>query len=159
MTDPLQPHSHDNNVQPPDADPTIRLTLLTGESISLTLDQLKTKYPQSAIPSYQYSTDHGMHGPYRLVGVALGDLVWAHIDSVAEWTEVEVISADQFGNRVFAEELAPGLKEDPILLCYESNGTLLSRQHGLVRLVVPSETDNALRQIKWVREIRIVNNR
>jgi len=43
------------------------------------------------------------------------------------------------------------------LLCFKSNDDALTRQQGLVRLVVPFETDNALRQVKWVQRINVVN--
>ena len=42
------------------------------------------------------------------------------------------------------------------LLALEIDGRPLSRAQGLVRLVVPGETDDALRQVKWVSEIRVV---
>ncbi len=148
--DPLQPHSHDNNVVIPGDDPT--LTLFHGESLlaHYTLADLAA-LPQSSL-TYSYTTDHGPHGPYELSGVALRGLISAEIASAL--TEIEVISADGFGNRIFANELAD--TSGPILLCTHSDGAPLSRQHGLIRLVVPSETDNALRQIKWVQTIRLL---
>ena len=87
-----------------------------------------------------------------LIAVSYGIEVSA--ESACPIREIEVISADGFGNRIFVSELDD--TENPILLCTHSNGEPLSRQHGLVRLVVPSETDNALRQIKWVETIRLV---
>lgn len=155
MNDPFQPHSHDNNPLPPDDDTTIQVILFGAPPLQITLSQLKNEFPQAIIPAYQYTTDHGVHGPYRLRGVALGSLIARFIDANQSWHEAEVVSADGFGNRVYAEEADPNLPGDPILLCYASNDTDLPRAHGLVRLVVPSEIDNALRQIKWVREIRI----
>jgi hypothetical protein len=44
----------------------------------------------------------------------------------------------------------------PILLAYMLDGAPLTREQGLVRLIVPSETDDALRQVKWLATIRIV---
>jgi len=35
------------------------------------------------------------------------------------------------------------------------DGATLTRAQGLVRLIVPSETDDALRQVKWVGRIEI----
>ena len=156
MNDPLQPHSHDNNLTPPDYDPTLILTVPDGDEISISLVDLMVEYPESTIPAYQYMTDHGMHGPYRLDGVRLIDLINAHIKPDTRYSSVEVVSADGFGNRILPDELVDVSPAGPILLCYRSNGEPLGRRHGLVRLVVPSETDNALRQIKWVRRIVVV---
>jgi DMSO/TMAO reductase YedYZ molybdopterin-dependent catalytic subunit len=88
-------------------------------------------------------------------GVALIDLVESVISAETEWSQVEVISGDGFGNRIYAHELRTPTARGSILLCLTSNGRPLSRAHGLVRLIVPSEIDNALRQIKWVRHIHI----
>jgi hypothetical protein len=44
----------------------------------------------------------------------------------------------------------------PALLAYLLDGKPLTRAQGLVRLVVPSETDDALRQVKWLATITIV---
>jgi hypothetical protein len=35
------------------------------------------------------------------------------------------------------------------------NGQPLTRAQGLIRLIVPAETDDALRQVKWVTQIVI----
>ena len=145
-SDPLQPHSHDNNVAPPHGDPTVLLIRPNQEQTSYTLADLAA-LPQSTL-TYSFTTDHGTHGPYQLSGVALRDLV-----ADQQFQEIEVMSADGFGNRLFVEELADA---QPILLCTHSDGQPLARPLGLVRLVVPSETDNALRQIKWVAQIRLI---
>lgn len=138
--------SHHNNVTPPDDDETFYLLWDKGE-LELTLPTLKT-YPKTEYP-YTYKTDHGDHGPYTLLGVALRDLIK---ELSKAWNEVEIKSADGFGNCLTKDEV---LAEPPPMLYYLSDGELLSRQNGLVRLVVPSETDNALRQIKWVREVKV----
>lgn len=148
--DPLQPHRHDNNLVIPGENTSIGLFINEEQTATLTLDSLAT-YPQRAL-TYSYTTDHGPHGPYVLRGVALSGVISAEI--LPRITEIEVISADGFGNRIYANELHDS--ERPILLCTHSNGQPLSRQHGLIRLVVPSETDNALRQIKWVATIRLI---
>lgn len=150
--DPLQPHSHDNNETPPSDDTTITLTLPDGVQHRLALADMAT-LPQSALPNHTLQTDHGAHGPYTFSGVALRDLVAAFWSG--DFAEIEVISADGYGNRVFSAELATPTAA-PMLLCTHSNGQPLGRQFGLVRLIVPSETDNALRQIKWVATIRVV---
>lgn len=153
--DPLQPHSHENNVEPPSADSSIIFVTPDGAQRTFTVADLLA-LRQTNLPAYTIATDHGDHGPYRLGGVALIDLVQEVISAETPWSQVEVISGDGFGNRIFAHELHTPTAHGPILLCLTSNGRPLSRAHGLVRLIVPSEIDNALRQIKWVRTIRIV---
>ena len=48
-------------------------------------------------------------------------------------------------------------EERPILLAHSIDGRPLTRAEGLVRLIVPAETDEALRQVKWVAEIRLLS--
>lgn len=152
--DPLQPHSHDNNIVPPSDDPSLTLHPPDHSQIEISLEQLGS-YPQTEF-AYQYHTDHGIHGPYQLRGVSLYDLIQAHFDGA--YSQVEIISADGFGNRIFVDEVkAPSAT--PILLCTHSDDQPLTRQHGLIRLVVPTETDNALRQIKWVATIKIISEK
>lgn len=153
--DPLRPHSHANNATPPDDVTTFELNLLNQETIQIAIDELQTKYPVSVIESYTYQTDHGKHGPYKLEGVSLVDLLEHYLIHDLVWTQVEVLSADGFGNRIYKDELLAS--QEPILLCFKSNDEALTRGHGLVRLVVPFETDNALRQVKWVRTINILD--
>ncbi len=71
------------------------------------------------------------------------------------WSQVEVVSADGFGNRVLADELRRATSR-PIILATNINGQPMSRQQGLVRLIVPSETDDALRQVKWVGRVTVL---
>jgi DMSO/TMAO reductase YedYZ molybdopterin-dependent catalytic subunit len=49
-----------------------------------------------------------------------------------------------------------GVGSRPVLLAYMLDGAPLARGQGLVRLIVPSETDDALRQVKWLATITIV---
>ena len=143
----LRPEAHHNNTDVPDADETLYLTWSEGK-LELTLATLKT-YPQTEY-EYSYTTDHGDHGPHLLQGVSLRDLVTKEV--AGDWLELKVLSADGFGNRLSRYEV---FADKPPMLYYLTDGEPLSRQQGLVRLVVPSETDNALRQIKWVREVRV----
>ena len=43
----------------------------------------------------------------------------------------------------------------PILLAHIVNGAAMTRAQGLVRLIVPSEIDDALRQVKWVVRVEL----
>lgn len=145
---------HVNRVVPPGDDPTFRLVLPNGRQRVWNVADLLA-LPPTILPAYTFVTDHGAHGPYRLQGAALRDVVAAVWDGV--WQEAEVVSADGYSNRVQREEVEGGNSAEiaPILLCYAANDQPLTRRHGLIRLVVPSETDNALRQIKWVHAIRL----
>ncbi|MCA9982171.1 MAG: hypothetical protein KDD89_15105, partial [Anaerolineales bacterium] len=75
--DPLMPHRHDNNETPPTASTDILVTRPDGTSLVVTVAQLQADFPTAVIPRYQFSTDHGVHGPYRLAGVALADFATA----------------------------------------------------------------------------------
>lgn len=152
--DPLQPHSHDPNPAPPSPDPTIELKL--GDSVdAITVTYLRS-LPQTRLSNcYIVSTGHGTSGPFTFTGPTLAVFMQEkfgdRLDSIAS---IEVVSGDGFGTRVqMAELLDPS---ETMLLACEMNGQPMTREQGLVRLIVPSETDDALRQVKWIGEIRVV---
>jgi hypothetical protein len=151
--DPLQPHSHEPNPEPPSADPSFILRLANGREEQITLEQLKRLPTHKLDNRYIVSTGHGTSGPFTFAGVPLVELV-THYAGQA-WSQVEVISADGFGNRVTRTELLEA-KGKPVILAYELDGRPMTRQQGLVRLIVPTETDDALRQVKWVGRINIL---
>jgi hypothetical protein len=155
MDDPLRPHSHISNPYPPTADPTFTLRLPDGRTESITIRELK-KLPVTAVANCLIVTDHGTNGPFTFAGVALLDLLRRYLGDDVAWETVELISADQFGTRLTAAELHNPSPAGPPLLSYAVDGRDLARQEGLVRLVVPSEQDNALRQVKWIDAIRII---
>ena len=72
-----------------------------------------------------------------------------------EWEEAEVLSGDGFGNRVDAAEALDMGTERPILLATHVDGRPMTRGEGLVRLIVPPEVDDALRQVKWISVISV----
>ena len=150
--DPLRPHSHDSNPQPPSDDPAFVLVAPDGAETLVTVADLAA-LPQTSVPNcFVVSTGHGTSGPFTFSGVRLLDLVQSRLAPGAGWAQVEVISADGFGNRVTAEELLrPNPR--PIILSTVLDGQPMSREQGLVRLIVPSETDDALRQVKWVARV------
>ena len=150
--DPLRPHSHDPNPRPPSNDPTFIFVSPDGTEITVDVADLEA-LPQTSVPEcYIVSTGHGTSGPFTFSGVRLLDLVQSRLMSNADWSQVEVISADGFGNRVTAEELLKPNRR-PIILGIAIDGQAMSREQGLVRMIVPSETDDALRQVKWVGRI------
>lgn len=153
LFDPLQPHSHEPNPKPPSEDATIKLVLPNGRSQSITIADLQSLPSISLSNCYIISTGHGTSGPFRFTGVTL--LTFIRHYCLEPWAQVEVVSADGFGNRVLAAELQQPDPTGPILLAYGLDGQTLARIQGLVRMIVPNEKDDALRQVKWVGEIRM----
>ena len=104
---------------------------------------------------YIISTGHGTSGPFSFGGVRLITLLESLLPSTESWHYVDVHSADGFGTRLKHTDLQ---SEDPrrsALLAYQLDGQPLTRARGLVRLIVPSEVDDALRQVKWVERIEV----
>ncbi len=151
--DPLQPHTHEPNPAPPSADPAFRLMIPNGSSWLLTPADLATM-PQTVIPGcYIVSTGHGTSGPFTFRGVALKELIAAYYDG--SWADAEIVSADEFGTRIFLEEVLNADPVRPMLLATHIDGRPMTREEGLVRLIVPGEVDDALRQVKWVGGLTI----
>ena len=140
-------HSREPNYEPPSDDPTVTIILADGAERPLTVTDLQ-RLPVTTVAECVIVTDHGPVGPYTFQGVALRDLA-AHF-GIGQ-AGVEIASGDGFGAQLTAGEMDSPI---PPLLSYGLNGRLLSRQEGLVRLVVPGDRANALRQIKWVSTVR-----
>lgn len=153
--DPLRPHTHDPNPEPPSADPAILLTLPDGITQTIQIEDLQA-LPEIVVPNcYIVSTGHGTSGPFAFKGTTLLSLIEDRLDMAIPWSQVEVISADGFGNSVMADELYHPDPAGPILLAYAIDHQLMTRQQGLVRLIVPNEKDDALRQVKWVSQVNV----
>jgi hypothetical protein len=153
MNDPFRPHSHDPNPDPPSADPTITLSLPNDRNLFISVDSLRALPQTNVTDCYIISTGHGTSGPFTFGGSTLLALVQAYTNG--PWKDVEVISGDNFGTRVTADELIhPGLTK-PILLALSIDYLPMTRAQGLVRLIVPGERDDALRQVKWVARIHV----
>ncbi len=168
--DPLAPHSHEPNPLPPSPDADLTVHLPDGTAHRITpaalrrLDFVPTgrlsapaaRAMQVTVPNcYIVSTGHGTSGPFSFTGLRLLDLVdllWP-----CDWTQVEVVSADGFGTRALRTELTQPTQR-PVILAHTLDRQPLSRAEGLVRLIVPSETDDALRQVKWVAHVRIISD-
>lgn len=152
--DPLQPHAHDPNLVTPAGDGSFLLNLGNGRTQKITVAHLQ-QLPFSEVPNcFIVSTGHGTSGPFTFGGVTLLDFIRHYI--LDEWHEVEVLSVDGFGNRVYAQEILHPDKAGPVLLSYMIDGQQMRRTQGLVRMIVPNEKDDALRQVKWVGEIRVI---
>ena len=148
--DQLPPHSHDPNPTPPGDDTGFKLRWGDDE-LHLTPEELYILPFFSITNCTIVSTAHPVSGPFTFRGVPL----LALIDRYVNFAWEIVVSADGFCTRLTAAELRAET-ERPSLLALEIDGRPLSRAAGLVRLVVPGETDDALRQVKWVSEIRVM---
>jgi hypothetical protein len=112
--------------------------------------------PQSLLANcFIVSTGHGTSGPFTFRGVGLLDFIGAQLGESGSWSNVEVLSADGFGTSIQADELHHPHEGGLILLATGLNGRMMTRAEGLVRLIVPGEVDDALRQVKWIGQINI----
>lgn len=147
-------HPHEPNPAPPGEDSSFTVVLPNGATHSLSTEALQ-KFPFTTIENCLIvSTGHGTSGPFCFGGVRLQTL----LDSLLgeqKWSYVDVQSGDDFGTRIQAGELQNESTDRPSLLAWQLDGVPLTRQRGLVRLIVPSEVDDALKQVKWIKEIRI----
>ncbi len=145
------PHSHDPNPEPPIDDPT--LTIIANDQTLRFTPQYLATLPQAEVRDcYIVSTGHGTSGPFAFKGVRLLELANRYAKNT--WTFLDVISGDAFRTRLRREDLVV-MGDRPAILSLEIDGRPLERIEGLVRLIVPNESDDALRQVKWVSEIRI----
>lgn len=148
-------HVHEPNPAPPSTDLAFTVKKPDGAEVTVDLAILQA-LPITEVPDcWIVSTGHGKSGPFAFAGVRLGDLLAQLLPPNIAWQHVDVISADGFGTRLFAHEIVDPRLTRPILLSYIINDAPMTRAQGLVRLIVPSETDDALRQVKWVGRIEI----
>ncbi|MCX6049681.1 MAG: molybdopterin-dependent oxidoreductase [Chloroflexi bacterium] len=150
----LHGHAHDPNPTPPSPDPAFAVRKPDGAEIKITLADLQLLPLVHLDECWIISTGHGRSGPFTFAGTRLLDLINRLLQPKAVWHMVDVISADGFGTRLLAQELQAATTR-PMLLSYVINHSPMTRAQGLVRLIVPSEIDDALRQVKWVARIEI----
>ncbi len=156
MHDPPSPHPHDPNPSPPSDDPTFRLLLPDGSERVVTVADLRQLPGATAAGCFIVSTGHGTSGPFAFGGALLRDLLAAHLSPGDVWAQVEVLGEDGFGTRLHRRELEGAGGGGAILLAFAIDGVTMTRQRGLVRLIVPGESDDALKQVKWVSTVRVV---
>lgn len=146
-------HPHEPNPAPPGEDASFLLIAPDGVSHSFSVEALQ-KLPFCEMENcYIVSTGHGTSGPFRFGGVRLVTVIDSLLPADQPWNYVDVHSSDGFGTRIQAIELRHELPERSSLLAWQIDGAPLIRKQGLVRLIVPSETDDALKQVKWVSQI------
>ena len=156
--DPLNPHSHEPHPNPPSADPNFILQL-PGQPNEQINPAMLVALPRTSLPQQMIlSTGHPATGPFDFAGVTLLDFLRSRLDLASPAFTVEVVSGDGFGTRVRGVEVLTPDPAGPILLADSLDGGPMSRRQGLVRLLVPSEKDDALRQVKWIGEIRVFSH-
>ena len=151
----LHVHAHDPNPAPPGEDSTFVVCVPDGTEIKISPASLERYALAQVSDAYIVATGHGTSGPFTFGGVRLLDLVTTHMPPGMSWTHVDVVCADKFGTRVSAGELLAKGVAQPIILSYMLDGQPLTREQGLVRLIVPSEIDDALRQVKWITRVEV----
>jgi DMSO/TMAO reductase YedYZ molybdopterin-dependent catalytic subunit len=152
--DPLRPHSHDPNPEPPSDEATFRVIWPGGERI-YSPEDLHNLPVLTLSDCFIVSTGHGTSGPFTFTGVPLLTLIDRLLPPHTAWSQVAVLSGDGFGVRLYRHELIALPPHRPALLAYALDGHPLTRQQGLVRLIEPNESDDALRQVKWIAKICI----
>ena len=150
----LHGHPHEPNPRPPTADASFVLQVPQGAPLTVDLPTLQALPCITVSNCYIVSTGHGASGPFAFAGARLLDLLNQFLPVNTPWQTVDVISADGFGTRLTPHDLQE-TDARPILLAYLLDGQALTRAQGLARLIVPSETDDALRQVKWVKQIEV----
>jgi hypothetical protein len=157
-TDPLNPHIHDPNLLPPSNDPVFDLSLPDGQEVNIGVQTLQLLPRTTLTDCYIVSTGHGTTGPFAFSGVSLIGIIEQNIYDPKSWNQVEVISGDGFGTRFLKQEILSQSPAKPIVIADTINRRPMTRNEGLVRLIVPGETDDALRQVKWIARINILNS-
>ena len=146
-------HPHEPNPAPPSWDTFFVVRLPGGVKRKYDVADLH-RLPLTTVSNCRIvSTGHGTSGPFTFAGVRLLDFLDHVIATGVHWQTVDVISSDGFGTRLTHNELQNDPGERPSLLAHTLDGHPLTREQGLIRLIVPTETDDALKQVKWVAEI------
>jgi len=150
-------HAHDPNPAPPSVESAFCVQLPTGKTITCDVADLLKMATTTVANCTIVSTGHGTSGPFTFTGVRLRDFLDAILPADQGWHTLDVISDDGFGTRLTRLDLAQEPTQHPALLAHKLDGQPLTRAKGLVRLIVPTETDDALRQVKWIAQI-VINN-
>lgn len=149
----LHGHAHEPNPSVPAGDGTLRCFLPDGRSVDWSVDALQ-RLPVSEVAGCSIvSTGHGTSGPFTFGGVSLRQFLADQMAVGAVWAYADAISADGFGARLLRAEVEGAPLDRPVLLAYRCNGQPLTRQQGLVRLIVPTEQEDALKQVKWLAQL------
>jgi len=140
-------HAHEPNPAPPSPETYFTVQLPNGHISTWNVADLQQLPLTTVADCIIVSTGHGTSGPFTFAGVHLQDFLTHVLGQKGTWQQVDVISNDGFGTRLTVSDLAQESVERPSLLVYTLNGQPLTRAQGLVRLIVPTETHDALRQV------------
>ncbi len=145
------PRSHIPHSHPPSENPSLRITSAGMGPICLGINALSALPTLEQSDCYIVSTGHGTSGPFRFAGPTLATLA-SHC-GIAEYDSVRITSGDRFFTILTAQEIALSQPGSAAMLALYLDGQPLTREQGLVRLIVPTEKRDALKQIKWVSRI------
>lgn len=154
----VHPHAHDPNPDTPAGDGSFMLHLPSRPPQPFSVADLQRLPATTVADCYIISTGHGASGPFRFTGVALQDFLQALLPAGTAWRHVDVVSADGFGTRLHLSDLAAPPGGRPPLLAYAVDDAPLTRAQGLVRLIVPAEVEDALRQVKWIHAVAVAGS-
>lgn len=146
-------HAHEPNPAPPSLETAFCVQLPDGKLATWDVNDLLELTTTTVTDCYIVSTGHGTSGPFTFAGVRLQDLLAHLLGANATWQQIDIISRDGFGTRLTVADLAQEHPQRPTLLAHTLDGQPLTRAKGLVRLIVPAEKDDALRQVKWVAQL------
>jgi len=148
----LHGHAHEPNPVVPSGDGSFVL-LASSRVRQVSVADLRLMPLTEVDGCYITSTGHGRSGPFLFGGVRLADLLRACCPE-CEPSVIDVISVDGFGTRLTVDLWRRAESSRvPLILAWQINRTPLQREQGLVRLIVPQDTDDALRQVKWVDRV------
>lgn len=145
----LDAHGHDPNPQAP---PGNGAFLFTAGNVQQRIDLnflQALKFTEIA-GCHIISTGHGRSGAFRFGGVLVAEFLASLLSTSAQIVEADFEGADSYGTRLDAAMLHAS--HGP-LLAYTLDGAPMQRAQGLVRLIVPGEEDDALRQVKWLATV------
>ena len=146
------PHSHRPAPHPPDEDASLRIE---GPGIGVVCLDVKTLNALPALEQadcYIVSTGHGTSGPFSFSGPSLATV--ANHCEIQPFNFVEVSSGDGFFTVLKRQEVLESRLGQTAMLALAKDGQPLSRAQGLVRLIVPTERNDALKQVKWISKIQ-----
>ena len=145
------PHSHESNPHPPSGDAALQVTGLGLGPLVFAVEELMDLPATEQADCYIVSTGHGTSGPFRFRGPTLSAL--AARCGIPDFKSVRVTGGDGFYTILTAQEIAESHPGCTAMLALVLDGEVLTREQGLVRLIVPTEREDALKQIKWVSHI------
>lgn len=151
FTSDLPPHSHDPLQDPPGEDASLQVQGPGTGSIYMDVKRLKGLPAIEQPGCFIVSTGHGTSGPFVFTGPTLATLA-CHC-GIQHYNYVKVSSGDGFFTFLTQREVQVSLLGRSAMLALEKDGQALSRAQGLVRLVVPTERNDALKQVKWISQI------